>query len=191
MRKKEINLKKDFLNSLKTLKDSKKCIYFGISIFLLMVIIGYFFPKFFVEEIRSLLNQLMLSFENLNTLQIVLKIFLNNALVSLSIILLGIVIGLFPLWATIQNGYIIGFVANKAIALEGIWVLWRLIPHGIFELPAIFIAIGLGLKLGEKVLRRDKPIKFLKDSLKVFLFVIMPLLIVAAIIEGLLIGFVV
>ena len=103
-------------------------------------------------------------------------------------IFLGLFIGIFPLMATIQNGYILGFVGKAVVRAEGVLTLWRILPHGIFELPAIFIALGLGLKLGEKVLTRKKPLKFLVSALKVFLLVIIPLLLIAAIIEGLLIG---
>ena len=101
---------------------------------------------------------------------------------------MGIILGIFPIWVSIQNGYIIGFVINKVVALEGPLILWKLIPHGIFELPAIFISIGVGLKIGEKVLKRDSPGVFLLNSLKVFLLIVLPLLIIAAVIEGLLIG---
>jgi stage II sporulation protein M len=181
-------MKKEFLNALKNIRDSKNYIYGGIILFIITTLIGYFFPIFFTEEIKELLKNLVLSFENLNTLQIILKIFLNNSLVSFSIILLGLLLGLFPLFAIIQNGYILGFVIKNVILKEGFIVLWRLLPHGIFELPAIFISMGLGIRLGWKVIQRDNPWKFLKDSLETFFLVIIPLLVLAAIIEGLLIG---
>jgi stage II sporulation protein M len=75
---------------------------------------------------------------------------------------------------------------------EGILVLWRLLPHGIFELPALFLSAGLGLRLGTFIFRKNK-LKSLKnylfESLRVFLFIIFPFLLIAAIIEGILISF--
>ena len=66
-------------------------------------------------------------------------------------------------------------------------VLWRIFPHGIFELPAVFISLGLGLKLGTFIFQRNKLkafAEFFWNSLRVFLFIVLPLLIIAAIIEG-------
>jgi stage II sporulation protein M len=184
----DIAINQDIAESIETIKESKNCIYFGLCLFVATALLGYFYPIFFVEEILEAIKQLFLSFEGLNTFQIIIKIFFNNSRIALLSICLGLIIGLFPLWALIQNGYVIGFIINKVVEVEGLSVLWRLIPHGIFELPAIFISMGLGLRIGWKVIRRDNAWEFLKDSLKTFIFIIIPLLFVAAIIEGLLIG---
>lgn len=182
------SLKLHFHEALDTIHLARKCIYFGIGLFAVLTLVGYFFPIFYVDQITNILKGLFLEFQGLTIWQTILKIFINNTLVSFMTIVLGILIGLFPLMTIIQNGYILGFVARTATRAEGLGILWRLLPHGIFELPAIFIAIGLGLKLGEKVLKRDKPIKFLGQALKVFVLIIIPLLVVAAVIEGTLIG---
>jgi len=70
--------------------------------------------------------------------------------------------------------------------------MWRLVPHGIFELPAIFISLGIGLKFGTFIFQKNKSESFrryLWNSLQLFVLIIMPLLIAAAIIEGALITF--
>ena len=90
----------------------------------------------------------------------------------------------------ILNGYLVGFVASMAVGSGGVIVLWRILPHGIFELPAVFISLGLGLKFGtfifqKKILESFR--RFLWNSLRVFLLIVLPLLIIAAIIEGCLI----
>ena len=77
-----------------------------------------------------------------------------------------------------------------AINLEGGASLLKLLPHGIFELPAIFIALGIGLKLGTFPFQKEpeKSLKrFLGNSIRVFLLIVLPLLLIAGIIEGLLI----
>jgi stage II sporulation protein M len=182
------SIRNHYHDALDTINLSRKCIYFGIGTFVLFMIIGFIFPLFFIETITNIMKELSLDFQGLSIYETMFKIFLNNSLVSFVTILFGILIGIFPLMASIQNGYLVGFVANKAVAVNGFSVLWRLLPHGIFELPAIFISIGLGLKLGEKVLRRNKPLRFLREALKVFFLIVLPLLVIAAIIEGLLIG---
>ena len=75
----------------------------------------------------------------------------------------------------------------------GYFSLWKILPHGIFELPSIIISFALGIKLGMFVFAKNPSKEFKKRfvlGLKTFVFVILPLLVIAAIIEGLLIGFV-
>ena len=94
-------------------------------------------------------------------------------------------LGFFPVIFAIANGYVLGFVASATVEVQGISILWRLFPHGIFELPAIFISLGLGLKLMTFIFEKNKlkTLKiYLKNSLRVFLFIIIPLLIIAAVI---------
>ena len=83
-----------------------------------------------------------------------------------------------------------GFVAEESVEAAGVLSLWRILPHGVFELTAVFISLGMGLKLGTFIFVGEK-IKsfkrFLYESINVFIFVVFPLLVLAAIIEGLLI----
>ena len=81
---------------------------------------------------------------------------------------------------------------NDKVEKAGFFEMWRLLPHGIFELPAVFISLGLGIRLGTTLFNRnvkniDKEIfRRLRNSFKVFIFIVLPLLVVAAIIEGVL-----
>ncbi|SDO95270.1 stage II sporulation protein M [Paenibacillus sp. yr247] len=76
-------------------------------------------------------------------------IFLNNAIKSITIIFLGLLLGVPPLFMLVANGMILGYVlslqtheSTMAIVLKGI------LPHGIIEIPVILIACAYGLKLG-------------------------------------------
>jgi len=88
------------------------------------------------------------------------------------------------------NGYLLGFVAMLSAKSQGIFILWRILPHGIFELPAIFISLGIGLRLGTYAFQKKKVSfkNWIFSSLRVFILIVLPLLIVAAIIEGALIA---
>jgi uncharacterized membrane protein SpoIIM required for sporulation len=58
-------------------------------------------------------------------------------------------------------------------------------------LPAIFVSFGLGIKFGTFIFYKEKMKhfgEFFINSLRVFIFVVLPLLIIAAIIEGSLIS---
>jgi stage II sporulation protein M len=90
----------------------------------------------------------------------------------------------------ISNGIILGYVMKGVWIDSGISNFWRIFPHGIFELPAVFISLALGLKLGMFVFSKNPGREFLsrlKNSFIIFVVVVLPLLLVAAIIEGILI----
>ena len=89
----------------------------------------------------------------------------------------------------IFNGYLVGFVARMSVDAGGIGVLWKLFPHGIFELPAVIMSIGIGMKMGIDIFRKDKKqiARNFKEALRFLIFVVLPLLIIAGIIEGILI----
>ena len=78
-------------------------------------------------------------------------------------IVLGIAFGVFPLVTAIVNGYLIGFVAREAVAQEGLFVMWQLFPHGIFELPAVIFSIGIGMKIGMSLLHKLHQTYFRKN----------------------------
>jgi len=177
----------------KFLNESKWHIVFAIGIFMLVFLIGFIYPFFFRGQIFKWIEELVLSLEGKGTLEIIGFIFFNNLKASFFAIVGGIVLGLIPLINVVANGYIVGFVARETAVAEGIGVLWQLVPHGIFELPAILLSIGFGFKIGMDLFRKDVK-KMLghnfREALRFFMFVIFPLLLVAGIIEGLLIAFV-
>ena len=123
--------------------------------------------------------------------EIITFIFLNNIQSSFTGMLFGIILGIFPIIAVIVNGYLVGFVSAKAVEVGGMSILLQLLPHGIFELPALFISLGLGLKLGTFIFKKNKFKtlgSYLVKSMKVFFFIVIPLLAIAAVIEGSLIA---
>ncbi|MCF7910237.1 stage II sporulation protein M [Candidatus Pacearchaeota archaeon] len=189
-----VKFKQSYLESWKYIKNSRNFIYSGIGIFFLFSIIGFLVPvpeqisSQFLEMIKQLLEQT----SGMSQGELIWFIFWNNLRSSFFGLFFGIFFGFFSLVFAVFNGYFLGFVASFAVSEQGFFSLWRILPHGIFELPAIFISLGLGLKLGSFVFERDKLISlrnFLFESLRVFLLIIFPLLVVAAIIEGTLIFF--
>jgi uncharacterized membrane protein SpoIIM required for sporulation len=110
-------------------------------------------------------------------------IFLNNAFTCFLNILTGPLIGIFPLFSTVINGGLLGWLAHE----EGLFVFLVVVPHGIFELPAYFLSVAIGLKLAREVLKpkEERQLRItLGESFRVYLRLIVPLLIIAAIIES-------
>jgi stage II sporulation protein M len=174
----------------KFFKEFKNYALFSLILLVLFGMFGFIFPIFFKQEIMSFIENTLKEISDKNLFELILFIFLNNLKSAFIAIFFGIIFGLVPLINCIINGYILGFVAKKAVLEGGILVLWRLLPHGIFELPAIILSLGIGLKLGVLTLKRNKW-KIIKsklfEALRFFISVILPLLIIAAIIEGILI----
>jgi len=217
------------------LYDFKKIkVYFWILTFLFFfsTLVGFLFPVFFVEQIMEMLLELVKRTEGMGTFDLIRFIMTNNTQSAFLAMIFGLVLGIFPLFMITINGYILGFVSRLTVDQEGFFILWRLLPHGIFEIPAILIATALGLRLGfllmhEVIKVNSKNIKTIweifiilfsvlfwyvgffvylaftfsskelrtglwiniKESFRIFVFVVIPLLVVAGIIEGLLIGF--
>jgi len=129
--------------------------------------------------------------EGMSSLRLIEFIFINNIQSSFMGVVYGFFLGIFPVLASLANGYIIGYVCSSTVSSSGIGSLLSLLPHGIFELPAIFISFGIGIKFGTFIFYKEKMNhfnEFLINSLRVFVFVVLPLLIIAAIIEGSLIS---
>ncbi len=175
----------------KFLRESKWYVVFALAVFMLVFLVGFIYPFFFREQIFKWIEELILSLEGKGTLEIIGFIFFNNMRASFFAIMGGIIFGIIPFINVIANGYLVGFVARESAVAGGIGVLWQLAPHGIFELPAILLSIGIGFKIGADLFRKDvkKNLKYnFVEGLRFFVFVIFPLLLVAGIIEGLLIG---
>lgn len=182
-----MNIKKEYKKSWKFLKECR--IYFAIvvALFFLAVLTGFFFPVFFADFIMKFIEEISAKTAGFGYWRLFLFILQNNLLASVTGFLLGVAFGIIPLFYTLLNGYVLGFVAGRSVDAAGFGVLWRLAPHGIFELPALFISLGLGLKMGLFVFSRKKKQKFsdvFKRALITFVLVVIPLLIIAAVIEA-------
>lgn len=189
---KENFLKQGFKEGLQYLRESKTFVYAVSIVFVLFILIGYFVPapELIEKKILKFIEELIKTTEGMSWIELTGFIFFNNLQSSFFGMALGIILGIFSVIVILANGYLLGFVVSKTVSTEGILVLWRLLPHGIFEIPAILLSTGLGLKLGTFIFKKNK-IQLLKEfsqkSLKAFLFVIIPLLVIAALIEGTLI----
>ena len=114
----------------------------------------------------------------------------NNIAVSLAACATGMLAGLGPAYMMLFNGLLIG-VVGSACHRAGMSVdLWSFVtPHGVLELPAIFIAGGAGLLLAKGILfpgtlpRRDSIADAGRDAIRLLLGVL-PLLVIAGVIEG-------
>ena len=124
-----------------------------------------------------------------------LDLFLHNARATGLSALYGLVPFCYlPMLSLTLNGVIIGGVLAVVQATGAanvlLMVLLGLLPHGIFELPAILLGMSLGIvicrHISGSILRKPWAIPLedlLGHLLRVYLLVILPLLAIAAVIE--------
>jgi stage II sporulation protein M len=191
-KRKKLNLKKEYENCWNYIKESKRFIYLAIALFLVFALIGFFIPTpaNLSNQIMVFIEELLAKLEGMSQGQLIGFIFFNNLRSSFFGLVLGGLFGVIPGLFAISNGYILGFVSSLSVAENGVKSLLSLLPHGIFELPAIFLSLGLGLKFGMFIFQKKRIEAFkeyLSNSLKIFLLIILPLLLIAGIIEGYLI----
>jgi len=193
MKKKRVKRKKGFFRRnygqvFKFFLESRWHMVFALGIFCLTFLIGFIYPYFFRYEILSFLEEMVWAIEGKSAGYIVSFLFFNNLKASFFAMILGVGLGIFPIITLIANGYLLGFVSREVSTIEGISILWRLVPHGIFELPAVILSVGIGMRIGFQMFKgKEKIKKNLIESLRFFVFVVFPLLLIAAIIEGVLI----
>lgn len=84
------------------------------------------------------------------TIRMMLYIFLRNLMVVLISIALGALTVFLPSVIVVVNGVVLGVVIGLSIILTNSWILAvvAILPHGVLELPAVFLSTAYGTKLG-------------------------------------------
>ena len=114
----------------------------------------------------------------------------NNISVAFSTFAFGITAGLGTIYMMIFNGLLIG-VIGMACRMSGMSLqLWSFVaPHGVLELPAIFISSAAGLRVAQGLLfpgvlpRRNSLAQAGSEAVKLLLGTV-PILIIAGVIEA-------
>jgi stage II sporulation protein M len=163
-----------------------------VVIFAIFVAIGYTIgvtmPTLTGNTISDLKDQVG-PLKETSALGLMLGIFENNVIKCFLVVILGLAAGVAPLVFTIANGIVIGIAVGYTLGKSGLlFVLVGMLPHGIIEMPMVFLSGAIGLKLGYDVLRAlfQKKVHLWKDvreGLLIFVFWVAPLLFVAAFLE--------
>lgn len=163
----------------------------GVVIYLL----GLLFPSV-TEELVYSFQQMILDkgvIDEMGNVSAV-GLFINNWSAAFLSILYGFLPFVFlPLFPLLLNGGMLGVMAawyELAGQSMGLFLV-GILPHGVFELPAICMACALGLRLClllcRKLLRRKTECsvtQYLADALRCALLLILPLLLLAAVVEA-------
>jgi stage II sporulation protein M len=162
-----------------------KCIILVTAIFLVSVISGYLYAASNPFESARVMQELSDELgwvTDLDPVLILFVIFLNNAIKSFLVIVLGVLV-IVPIMLLnkvsesflvksflvillgalmivlimfiVFNGYILGIVMCESARIEGpLYVAAAILPHGIVELPMVLVSAALGTRIGVMVLLR-------------------------------------
>jgi len=159
-------------------------IFFGIALFVIGILIGTLMPERFTPLLASV-RELAHELRDAGMVTLVAVIFFKNVSAAFFSMWLGSLWGIVPVVSALTNGIAVGIIF--AWSRSEILIFLGLLPHGIFELPAMFIAWGLGIWRGAWLWgkRNSEPYRVrAQASYRIFFMIILPLLVVAALIES-------
>jgi len=140
---------------LESWKEIKPYFIFSIILFLAGAVIGGS-PNAPVELLQQQLKGLEGLVKQINesdnpglaSFFIILK---NNVLNTILVMGMGIIAGIMPVFMLVINGMVLGYMMSLASS-DGVnvWLLFvkGILPHGIFELSAVFLACAFGMRFG-------------------------------------------
>ncbi|EGJ28660.1 MULTISPECIES: stage II sporulation protein M [Moorena] len=153
------------------------------------VFISLVVPEQLIEQVRDRQELWMGSILGMKPLASS-GIMINNISVCFRAVAGGITCGAFTLYIMAFNGILIGAIGTLVGQNNLAYPFWAFVfPHGSLELPAIFFAGGAGLLIARAILfpgqyRRVDALKFYGSQAAQLMFGIVPMLIIAGIIEG-------
>ena len=130
----------------------RKLVGIAIILYVLGFAAGLCIHRYSPDLSDKLYDQMVASFraefEGLDkALPIYTKIFTHNLSISAIMAFAGVVFAIPPVFILIANGIPLGLILARS-ERPVIVVLGSILPHGIFELPATFLAAAFGMLLG-------------------------------------------
>ena len=117
------------------------------------------------------------------------QIFINNVQICALIFLGGATFGLLTLLLLMTNGIAIGVLIEVLLREMSLSALiFGLLPHGIFEIPAVLVSAALGMivarGLWEELAGKGNVLDSAKYAGRLFIMYVVPFIFLAACIEG-------
>jgi stage II sporulation protein M len=183
-----MTIKDKYQEVLEELRARKSFIFISVGLFVFSMIYGLVTPYFdqYGKNMMKNISDIVVMDKRL--LSIIVSILWKNIFACFMGLFLGVFFTLVPIFSLLINGILFGVYLPDLS--ESFFM--TILPHGIFELPAYFISMGYGVWLGLwpwQSQRLHNIVFRSKRSVLIFINVVFPLLIIAAIIEGVLIKF--
>lgn len=137
-----LKVAKDELKS--AFSHNKGILLLATLIFIIPLLIGYFYPEQVTDYVRPILDSFEENIANGTVELTTQSLFANNVTVAFMLYALGALGGILAAVILGNNGLFIGYTGANFHLLP---YLALVIPHGIFEIPAIIIAATGGFAL--------------------------------------------
>jgi stage II sporulation protein M len=182
----EDRIRKHYRESFGALRKAGNAILIALLLFLGGIVGGLMHPSW-AEGNLDLLKGIAKQMYGQSLYVIIAMIFLRNSFSAVLSIALGPLLGIVPVLGAVLNGLLVGLTFTSISEANKVKALLQLFPHGIFELPGMFMAWGLGIWQGIWVFQQNVQPSFHErrtQAFRILFAVIIPLLLIAAAIEG-------
>jgi len=167
---------------------------FCLLIFFYSLVMGYFYGGGAAEESIKYLEEILSGVQGLGLPLILVYVFVflliivNNALSNLIFFVSGILFSVPPLYFDVNNGFVIGGTIQYTGQMIGVpLTILGLVPHGIIEIPTSVLSMAVGVSLGYQLINQLRGKGSLRAELRkaigLFVWKIVPLLTLSALIE--------
>ena len=169
-----------------TIFQARYCILIAAVLYCGAFLISWSYPENF-SFLKEVLKELFAKFIDKSAISFITRLFIQNLIASYFTMCFVVLFGSIPATVAVFNGFMLGFVIASAPSVSALKMLSLLIPHGVFEWPAMMIAWGIGIWRGFGYRFSKSHTTYNErwlEAHKVFIMVVVPLLFIAAIVEG-------
>lgn len=159
-------------------------------IFAVSFLAGAVAPASIRKQITGMFQAIVGNYQGVAGGTLFFNILVQNVMASIFVLISGAIVGIIPTFAICSNGFGLGVLYRQAADVSGYSkAVLKVLPYGVFEIPALLIAASYGLWLGMIVFRRvrGKGSALLRShvehAFRRYFAVVFPLLVIAAAIE--------
>jgi stage II sporulation protein M len=159
-------------------------------IFVASFLVGILAASSTRQQMTELFQNVVDNYRGLAGGKLFFTILLRNVVATIFVLVSGVLVGIIPTFAIGANGFVLGVVYRQAAEVVGYSkAALKVLPHGVFELPALLITASYGLWLGVTVVRRFRGKENtllrvnIEHAFRRYFAVVFPLLVIAAGIE--------
>ena len=159
-------------------------------IFAVSFLAGMLAPSSIRQQMTEVFQAVVGNYGGLAGGMLFFNILVQNVMATIFVLISGVLGGIIPTFAIGSNAFGLGVLYRQAAEVAGYsTAALKVLPYGVFEIPALLIAASYGLWLGVTAVRRMRGKEStllrvnIEHAFRRYFAVVFPLLIVAAAIE--------
>ena len=159
-------------------------------IFAVSFLAGILAPSSIRQQMTEVFQAVVGNYRGLAGGMLYFNILVQNVMATIFVLISGVFVGIIPTFAISSNAFGLGVLYRQAAEVAGYSkAALKVLPYGVFEIPALLIAASYGLWLGVTAVRRMRGKEStllrvnIEHAFRRYFAVVFPLLIVAAAIE--------